>query len=262
MKTNWNNKTIIEEIKKNGYYIFPNYFSTKDLKKIKSSLLRILHYIKPDSEQDLQKKYYQIKKFNPKLKGHFYDMVPHDINLLQFLHKPEMINLVKIFFDTDVIFSGRPAIHVHDDENDKLLDPHQETAQFARDTILFWSPLYDSNKEQGGMAIYKDSHKHGYFKHKLEHPRLGNKSWTQNYTHVDPSIADKFERIELQVKAGSAVFMHSAVIHSGYPTTKKDFVRFVITERFNPLKKIPYLQDENAPKKIPYTGVDYNKILD
>ena len=56
MKTNWNNKTIIEEIKKNGYYIFPNYFSTKDLKKIKSSLLRILHYIKPDSEQDLQKK--------------------------------------------------------------------------------------------------------------------------------------------------------------------------------------------------------------
>jgi hypothetical protein len=40
----------------------------------------------------------------------------------------------------------------------------------------------------------------------------------------------------------------------------KDGLRIVITERLNPLKKIPYLKDENAPLKIPYTGVDYNAI--
>ena len=56
--------------------------------------------------------------------------------------------------------------------------------------------------------------------------------------------------------------MHSAVLHTEYPTKKKGFVRIVITERFNPLKHIPYLKNSNAPLKIPFTGVDYNKIID
>ena len=48
-----------------------------------------------------------------------------------------MINFVKKFFNTDVVFSGRPAIHVHDIANDRILDAHQETNQFARDTMYF-----------------------------------------------------------------------------------------------------------------------------
>ena len=83
------------------------------------------------------------------------------------------------------------------------------------------------------------------------------------YTHVkDSSIVEKFKRQELEVDAGSVVLMQSTVIHNGYPTTKEGFVRITITERFNPLQKIPFLKDENAPIKIPYVGVDYNKILD
>jgi len=35
-----------------------------------------------------------------------------------------------------------------------------------------------------------------------------------------------------------------------------------LTERYNPLQKIPFLRDENAPMNIPIVGVDYNKILD
>ena len=33
-------------------------------------------------------------------------------------------------------------------------------------------------------------------------------------------------------------------------------------ERFNPLQKIPFLRDPKAPLKIPFTGIDYNKITD
>ena len=67
IKRNWDNKKIIKEIKKNGYYIFKNFFDEESLNEIKSSLLKTLHYIKKDDETDLQKKYYQIKKYNPKL---------------------------------------------------------------------------------------------------------------------------------------------------------------------------------------------------
>jgi len=243
----FNNKKIKEEIKKNGYYIFKAYFTNQELKKIKESLLNTLHYIKPDNEKDLQKKYYQIKKYNPKLKGNWYDMARYDINILQLIYKPEIINFVKEFFNTKVVFSGRPAIHVHDDENDKLVDPHQEAHNFAKDTIALWAPLYDTNKDQGGLSIYKDSHKHGYFKHFFEHPNLGNKSWTKEYTHIDPKVIKKFKKVDLKVKAGSAILMHSSVIHCSYPTKKKGKVRITLTERFNPLQKIPFLKKEDAP---------------
>ena len=104
MNTNWNTKELIEEIRNNGFCIIKDLFSKQDLDKIKNSLLETLHYIKPDDEQDLQKKYYQIKKYNPKLKSHWYDFAPYNISLLNFLHKQEIINIIKKFFKTEVVF--------------------------------------------------------------------------------------------------------------------------------------------------------------
>ena len=50
---------------------------------------------------------------------------------------------------------------------------------------------------------------------------------------------------------------------------KKRFARFIITERFCPLQKIPYLRKEDVPLKIPYSGkyfaggdIDYESIED
>ena len=42
---------------------------TRKAARNKRVLLKTLHYIKKDNETDLQKKYYQIKKYNQKLKG-------------------------------------------------------------------------------------------------------------------------------------------------------------------------------------------------
>ena len=67
MNNSWNNKKIIEKVKENGFYIFENYFDEKDINKIKKTLLDTLNYIKPNEEQDLQKKYYQIRNYNPKI---------------------------------------------------------------------------------------------------------------------------------------------------------------------------------------------------
>ena len=100
-----------------------------------------------------------------------------------------MITLVKKFFKTKVVFSGRPAIHVHDQANDRILDAHQETNQFARDTIVLWIPLFDTNTKTGGLKIYEKSHLKGYLKHSLEHPKLGKKAWTKKYTHIDKKSA-------------------------------------------------------------------------
>ena len=257
---NWNYNLVIREIKKNGYYIYENFFSPNDLKEIKNSLLDTLHYIKKDNEKDLAKKYYKIKKYSKKLKGNWYDMANYNLTLFKHLHSEDILKLIKKFYRSKVIFSARPCIHAHDSSNDYLLEPHQETNMFSRDGILLWSPLFDTNKENGGLVVYKNSHKYGFFKHKLK-SSSGKKTWTKNFTNIDPNIFNKFEKVELNVKAGSAVFMINSMVHGGYPMTKKNRVRITITERYNPLQKIPFLKKEKAPLNIPYKA-DYNKILE
>ena len=249
-----------KNISSDGYTIIENFFSKKQLDKVKSSLLDMLNYIEFSKEKNLQEKYYEIKKNYPKLKSNFYDLAPQNIDMVKMIHSEKMINLVKKFFSTSVVLSGRPAIHIHDDSNDKLLMPHQETNQFAVDILLFWLPLWDTNTKTGGLTIFEGSHKYGYFNHTLEHPKLKNKAWTSKYTHVDKKIYKKFKKINLKIKAGSAVVAHSALLHCGYPNKSKKTVRIVVTERFNPLKKIPFLKNPESTKKIPYVGIDYNSI--
>ena len=249
------------DIDLNGYTIINNFFDKKKLQHLKKSLLDILNYINFSEEKDLQKKYYEIKKFNPKLKSNWYNIAPYNIDIMQAIHTPELIKFIKYFFDTTTLFSGRPAIHVHDNDNDKLLMPHQETNQFARDCLLLWVPLWDTNKDTGGITIFEKSHYNGYFDHQLHDP-TGKKQWTEKYTNIDENVYKKFKKINMEVKAGSAVLAHSSLIHCGYPLTKIETVRITITERFNPLKRIPYLKDSNKPMKIPYVGTDCNIIED
>ena len=257
-----NTSLIQNDLNEFGFTIIENYLSNDDLDDIKSSFSNTLDYIKPNNFSTLQEKYYEIKKYNKKIKGNFYKLSAFNLDMIRFLHNPSLVDFIKKFYNTKTLFSGRAALHIHDDENLHLLDPHQETSQIAVNSLLLWIPLYDTNKETGGLTVYENSHKHGYFEHTLEHPRLGDKAWTKEYTHVSPEVASRFKKTNLEIKAGSAVLVQSAVIHCGYPNITKNFARFVITERFNPLIKIPYLRDENASLKIPFTGIDYNLIAD
>jgi hypothetical protein len=255
------NTKIINEIKDNGFSIVENYFDKNELKFIKNSFLETLQYINKSSETDLHKKYYEIKKFNPKLKGNWYDLTAHNLDLLKMLYKDDLSNLIKEYFDTKVVFSGRAAIHAHDDENSHLLMPHQETNQYSVNNLVFWSPIDDTDHSTGGLTIFDKSHKEGYFEHKLFNQGKG-KTWTDKFTHIDSDITNRFKKINLEVKAGSAVIMSSALIHCGYNNSKKGHVRITLTDRFNPLQKIPFLRDENAEMKIPYMGVNLNLISD
>ena len=98
MKNNWNFKLIAGALKRDGYFVFENYFSKTELKEIKNSLLETLNYIKPSKQKDLQKKYYEIKKFNKRLKGNWYNLAPYNIKILQSLHKKEMTTFIQKYF--------------------------------------------------------------------------------------------------------------------------------------------------------------------
>ena len=246
---------FFKEIDENGFCMLNNIFSKKQLDSVKKSIYSMLNYIRPDNKVlDLQEKYYQVKKYSMKLKGHFFDMTSFDINTLQILFDPKIIDLVKGYFKTDVVFSGRPAIHIHDSENERFLDPHQETNQCARDFLFIWAPLFDAKGDQGGLEIYKKSHKHGYWKHQSSN-KLGS-------SHLKKDVLNRFEKQKMEIDAGSALLIHSALIHGSVATKKKRFARFILCDRYCPLQKIPYLKEEDASLKIRHFGIDYNKIVD
>ena len=55
-------KKLTEKIRNNGFCIIKDLFSEQDLDKMRNSLLQVLHYIKPDDEQDFAKKILSNKK--------------------------------------------------------------------------------------------------------------------------------------------------------------------------------------------------------
>jgi len=117
-----------------------------------------------------------------------------------------------------------------------------------------------TTRKRTGLKIYEKSHLKGYLKHSLEHPKLGKKAWTNKYTHIDKKYLKGLNEKKLKVKKGTAIIFLSSLVHSGYENQDGKSVRITITERFNPLKKLPYLKDEKASLKMPYVGVDYNKL--
>ena len=249
-RNNWNYNHIAKKIKNEGYYIFENFLNKEDLLEIKNSLSDSLNFIKKNKKKNLIDRYYGVKNYNNNLKSHWYSLTRHNLILYKYLHNPNVLKLVKKYFNTKVLFSTGPALHIHDASNDFLLAPHQETNLYSKDGIVMWCPLYDTDSSSGGLTIYENSHKYGFFPH-----RLGKKSkkiWTKAYPIINNSILQKFKKKNLNVRAGSMVFMINKMIHSGYPMTSKKKVRFTISERLCPLQKIPYLKDEKANIKLPY----------
>ena len=64
----------------------------------------------------------------------------------------------------------------------------------------------------------------------------------------------------MEVRAGSALLIHSALIHGSVETKKRRFARFILCDRYCPLQKIPYLKQEDVPLKVPHFGFNYNDI--
>ena len=255
MKISLKKNEVIKRIQKNGYCHLENAFTNNEIKSVRKSLFLMLDYILPNTKiKDLHEKYYSVKNHSMALKGHFFDMTSLELNTLKLLHDKKIIDIVKSYFKTKVVFSGRPAVHIHDSENERFLDPHQETNQCARDFLFIWAPLFDATGDQGGLMIYENSHMNGYYQHNSDN-KLGS-------SHLRKNILSKFKKKKIEVKAGSALLIHSALIHGSVETKKKKFARFILSDRYCPLAKIPYLKKENTTLKIPHYGVNYNSISD
>ena len=70
----WNYNRIKKSLNTNSYYAFNKYLSKSELKNSKYIVENFKLY-KTQFSKNLQKKYYEIKKYNNKLKGNWYEFV-------------------------------------------------------------------------------------------------------------------------------------------------------------------------------------------
>ena len=110
----------------------------------------------------------------------------------------------------------------------------------------------DQDRENGGMFIHPGSHKEGFLepeKKKSFHEGRGNRPGHDLSNH--PLYKEKYEgkAVDLQMKAGSVLFLHSAVIHGSYPNISEN--------RDRPMLLSPY-----KTKGLPFTPGSVGKRLE
>ena len=68
---------------------------------------------------------------------------------------------------------------------------------FSKDFLFVWAPLYNAEDDQGGLLIYENSHKHGYWKHKVDN-KIGS-------TNINQEKLKKFKKKNITSESGISI---------------------------------------------------------
>ena len=64
-------------------------------------------------------------------------MLQHEQTVLKLLYDERIINIVRKYFKSKVIFSGRPSIHIHDSDGDRFLEHTKKQINLQEIFCLF-----------------------------------------------------------------------------------------------------------------------------
>lgn len=227
-----------------GYIIIKKFISKDDISLIYSEIDNILTYsLSNISNNDLSKKtidqkYLDLKKKNPKLKSHCYNMFSNIPTLHRIFSSKNIIEILQKIINKHYIID-KMQIRIDDNSNDRILPMHQERGQISFNEITAWLPLIDITESSGGIYIIPESHKLG---------RLPVKIYDNGYTGVEDKYIKNVQKV--LIEKGDLLLFHWDIIHGSYKNIDPN-IRWTAVCRFNPVQNIPYLVDNNAPINIP-----------
>lgn len=262
-----NNQSIINKFNKNGYVILPKFLSGKDIKNIYFQLEQLINislekYPRKSKIKTLDEKYIYLKKINPKLKSHFYDLTKFVDEIINLAGSKKFVNIAKLLLKSKTVLVDSPQIRI-DHRTDAYWYPqHQELNQISKDVITFWIPLVNLDKSFGGLYIRPKTHALGHLPYKGSD--LSGKEAGVSRQKIIEKLFSKpnlknFKSIQPKVKAGDAVVFHPFLFHGTNPNKKTKKIRWTYIARYNSIEKSPYLKDGDAKIRIPYSS-DYNLI--
>lgn len=216
------------------------------LLELRSQIEEISDVVLREKNQDLARfshldeKYYFIKEHYPILKSHFYDCVRHCDALWRVATHTPALELLRAVAQTAMLID-HVIVRIDDKTNEWLSPFHQEGyGQISLESVNMWIPLQEVGPEVGSLQFIRGSHKQGWVKHRF-YPEYQNKHGVVEEL-IDRS---KIEIVELNL--GGGVIFDSRLFHASSPKGGNTDVRWTFVGRYNPLRDVAYLRDENAP---------------
>ena len=205
----------------------------------------------------LDEKYLLLKKKDPKLKAHFYDMIRFIDGVNEITNSKKILNLSKKIMKEKAIFVGTSQIRIDHKEDPYWLPQHQELGQMSTKCTLFYIPLIDLKKKTGGIYVRPGTHKLGFVPYK-GHDNEG-KAYGPGRQKIIDKLFDKpaykkYKNQYIKLNAGDAVVFHNYLFHGTLPNLEKDNIRWVYIVRYYSFNKTPYLKSSKNPLSIPYTA--------
>jgi len=260
-------KKLYREFWENGYVVIPNLLLKKEINEIFFQLNDMINQSLQGQKDKILKlnnidqKYLYLKKNNPKLKSHFYDLTRCCDSFVTLAGSKKLLKYAKFFLNSKTIFVSGWQIRADHPKERLNLPEHQELNQLSKDVVTCWIPLVDVEKKSGGLYFRPKSHKLGHVKYKnsnlsattagKERAKILEKLFNQ------PELK-KFKSIDAKLKAGDAVMFHTFLFHGTHPNLINR-IRWSYITRYNSIKSAPYLKDKHAPFNISY-DTDYNLI--
>jgi|TARA_B110000971_G_C19906352_1_gene452438 ectoine hydroxylase-related dioxygenase (phytanoyl-CoA dioxygenase family) len=261
-----NKSKVYKDFWNNGYIIIKNFISKKDIQLIFNQVndlvdISLSEKNKSNKNYSLDKKYLKLKKINPKLKSHLYDLTKYCDSLVGLAGSKKFLDYAKTILNSKTAFIDTPQVRIDHPKEKLNLPQHQELNQLSKDVITFWIPLVNINKKTGGIFFRPKTHKLGHVKYKNS-----NMSATEAGANRQKIIDKLFKNKDLKkyksftpsIKAGDAIIFHSFIFH-GTKANKTNKIRWTYISRYNSINNAPYLKKESASLRIPYDA-DYNLI--
>lgn len=261
------NEKLYREFWENGYVVIKNFLTKKEINKIFFQLNDIIDQSLQGQKDkvlklnNIDQKYLYLKKNNPKLKSHFYDLVQNCDSFITFAGSKKLLKYAKLFSNSKTVLVEGWQVRI-DHRNDRTnLPEHQELNQISKDVFTCWVPLVDVEKKSGGLYFRAKSHKLGHVRYKNFHlsaTEAGKKRTKILKKVFNQPKYKKFKSVDAKLKAGDAVMFHTFLFHGTHPNLINRIMWTAIV-RCNSIKSAPYLRDKHAPFKVPYDA-DYNLI--
>ena len=261
-----NKSKVYKDFWNNGYIIIKDFISKKDIQLIFNQVndlvdISLSEKNKSNKNYSLDKKYLKLKKINPKLKSHLYDLTKYCDSLVGLAGSKKFLDYAKTILNSKTAFIDTPQVRIDHPKEKLNLPQHQELNQLSKDVITFWIPLVNINKKTGGIFFRPKTHKLGHVKYKNS-----NMSATEAGANRQKIIDKLFKNKDLKkyksftpsIKAGDAIIFHSFIFH-GTKANKTNKIRWTYISRYNSINNAPYLKKESASLRIPYDA-DYNLI--
>jgi ectoine hydroxylase-related dioxygenase (phytanoyl-CoA dioxygenase family) len=256
-------KKILQKFNEDGFVIIPKFLNKANIKEIFFQLNELIDvpinntFKNNETKKNLDEKYLLLKKKNPSLKSHFYDMIKYIDAVNKVSVSKKFLSTAKKLLNEKTTFTGNHQVRIDHAEDSYWLPQHQELGQLSTNLITFWIPLVDLEKKLGGIYIRPKTHKLGFFPYKNS-DKEGREAGTGRKKIIDQLFSQphlkKYKSFRPKLRAGDAVVFHNYLFHGTIPNLNRKKIRWVFISRYNSINKTPYLKDGKASMNIPYTA--------